>query len=66
MVQILVSTCIKKKIFVLDNWMRGKWGHMWSELGVGTENPRGSGQGRMWEIEETETRKFMFFFFPYS
>lgn len=35
---------------------------MWSELGVGTENPRGSGQGRMWEIEEKETRKFIGFF----
>ena len=62
MVQILVSMCIRKKIFVLDNWMRGWWGHMWSELGVGTENPRGTGQGRMWEIEEKrreEKRQFL-------
>ena len=34
---------------------------MWSELGVGTENPRGTGQGRMWEIEEKK-RKFIVFF----
>ena len=62
MVQILVSTCIKRKIFVLDNWMRGWWGHMWSELGVGTEKPRVTGQGRMWEKEEKEKRKFIVFF----
>ena len=36
---------------------------MWSELGVGTENPRGTGQGRKWEIEEKEKRKFIVFFF---
>ena len=33
------------------------------ELGVGTENPRGTGQGRMWEIEEKEKRRFISFFF---